>query len=79
METQQKWRVLVTYGTMRNATYACVPTKEDAEKLKDTAFNLGYRDARIVEDRGDAPSFYENATPERCGSSRPKRAYQKAR
>ena len=79
MDRKGSYRVLVTYGTVRNATYVAGSTKEDAEKLKATAIRLGYRDARVVTEEAYAAMFAENPPPDRRRSSGPRGAAAKAR
>lgn len=41
--------VIVTYGnTISNAPYAAGVDRDEAEKLKEHAIGLGYRDARVI-------------------------------
>ena len=48
MATRTMWRVSCTYGNAWfNATYAVVPSREDAYKLKPVAESRGYRDVYV--------------------------------
>ena len=68
----QRFRVVVTYGTMRNATYADVPDFDAATKLRACARRLNYHDAEIVpyypEDRYARPKREDDGESERGAS-----------
>lgn len=60
--------VVVTWGTVPNMAYAsAIRDWKDAQKLQEAAFERGYRDARIVDER----DFYTPRTPAGRGAARP--------
>jgi len=44
----KRWVVVVTYGTIPNSPYACVPSIESARSLLRKAKKLGYRNGKIM-------------------------------
>ncbi len=73
------WRVLVTYGTIPNQTYARVPGADAAEKLKAAAIGLGYTDARIREEVEDETDEQEGSGTSPRGPARARRDRAAAR
>lgn len=64
-EKEKIWIVEVTYGTRPHSIYASVPSQESAEKLREAALKLGYRDAKVV----SAEEFYKAQEESRRRSS----------
>lgn len=60
--------VVVTWGTVPNMAYAsAIRDWNDAQKLLEAAYERGYRDARIVDER----DFFAPRTSAGRGSTRP--------
>jgi hypothetical protein len=60
------YAVVVTWGTTRNMPYVCgVRSMQDARKLREAAFERGYKDARIE----DETFFRETLDPYRRRSA----------
>jgi len=60
------YAVVVTWGTTRNMCYAGgIRNMQDARKLREAAFERGYRDARIE----DESFFRETMDPTRLRSA----------
>lgn len=83
--SREMWRVVVTYGNRRNQTYAQVPSRESAEKLREVALTLNYHDARVervvldsyraqhVSEEAEAPAGGGPVAPSPGGGGRPVR------
>lgn len=58
-DKQEFWRVVVTYGTKGEQTFARVPSRESAEALRRLAIAKKYYDARVEKDEGAEPENQE--------------------
>lgn len=79
MENEVFWRVMVTYGTCLNQTYARVPCRESAEKLKALAVSKGYDDARVVRDDEAQKIISQSQGARHGGAPYPRRAPRSSR
>lgn len=48
MRSSENYVVVVTHGLHRNVTYATVPSRDSAVKLKADAIKMGYKDAKVM-------------------------------